>query len=127
MNVDFPQPDGPISAVTQFLRMSSDTSLMARNAPYETSRCSALSLTFCETDGRLGIGHVHGPRSFVAELAPYASRLMRMIGKRIVKVVPRPRVDSAEIAPPCASTIPLTIANPSPAPPLSRRRDRSTT
>ena len=39
---------------------------------------------------------------------------MRMIGRRMVNAVPRPNIDSAEIAPPCASTIPLTIASPKP-------------
>ena len=97
-----------------------------KGARTKRRRARALSLTLRETTAGSGSDTCMG-RVLSSRLAPYASRLMRMIGRRIVKVVPRPRVDSAEIAPPCASTMPLTIANPSPAPPLSRRRDRSTT
>ena len=38
MNVDLPQPDGPISAVTRFLGTSSEACLSARKFPYQMFR-----------------------------------------------------------------------------------------
>lgn len=43
-NVDLPQPEGPISAVTLFLFMSRETPLRASISPYQ--RCRSLALIF---------------------------------------------------------------------------------
>ena len=41
-------------------------------------------------------------------------------GSQKQKVLPFPRVDSAQILPPCSSTIPFEMKSPSPVPPALR-------
>lgn len=47
--------------------------------------------------------------------------LLDASGRVKKKLVPRPGLLSTSIVPPCASTIPFTMANPSPAPRVSAR------
>src|SRR5262249_9672793 len=57
---------------------------------------------------------------------PQRFAVVQAAGSVTVQTVPRPTSLASTTHPPCPSTIPLTIASPSPVPPSSRLRDLST-